>query len=83
MPAMQQGFLILTPALTLTPAFDPHPSPLPAGEGDRRAVGLGVTGPFGTTGTHQFDWCHVSRIGVRDMLSCHSLVPAGAGHAKV
>ncbi len=36
-------------------------------------MGLGVAGPFGTTGTHQFDWCHVSRIGVRDMLSCQLL----------
>ena len=34
-------------------------------------MGLGVTGPFGTTGTHQFDWCHV--------FSCQSFVPAGAG----
>ena len=45
MPAMQQGFLILTPALTLTPALS-QPGLISLtgatypGEGDRRAVGL-------------------------------------------
>ncbi len=61
---MQQGFLILTPALTLTPA-------LSQGEGDRRLWGW--EGPFGTTGTHQFDWCHVSRIGDRRPLASAEL----------
>ena len=35
---------------------------------------LGVTGPVGTTGTHQFDWCHV--------FSYQSLMPAGAGRPR-
>ena len=35
--------------------------------------------PFGTTGTHQFDWCHVSRIGVTCRARSCRLVPAHRG----
>ena len=59
-----------------------RPTPTPAGDKPPRyripAV-AGTTRPVGATGTHGCDGRNLSRIGVRDMLSYQSLMPAAAG----
>ena len=59
-----------------------RPTPTPAGDKPPRygipAV-AGTTRPIGATGTHGCDGSNLSRIGVRDMLSYQSLMPAASG----
>ena len=56
----------------------PPPLWIPAFAGITRWV-AGITGLAGATETHERDGKHSSRIGVRDMPSYQSPMPAGAG----
>ena len=71
------------PPTPLDSRFDPHPSPLPTGEGDRRAVGLGVAGPFGTTGTHRVLTGATYPGSESGTCFRANFVPAGAGTPRV